>query len=86
MHLKIVPPPDDKPTLVDKLGDKLSESAKYLLIGALLLFVPLSVYNIAVQSVGYEMATHYGFGAGVVCMLLASYLLFFSGWFIDLDW
>ena len=27
MHLKIVPPPDDKPTLVDKLGDKLSESA-----------------------------------------------------------
>ena len=86
MNLKLIPPPDETPTLIERVGSKLSESAKYVLIGALLLFIPLGVYNFAVSEVGYQGAIHWGFGAGMICMWLASYLLFFSGWFIDLDW
>lgn len=86
MDLKIVPPPDDSPTFIERLGERLSESAKYLLIGTILLFVPLTVYTWAVGVYGYEMATHIGFGTGAVCMLVSSYLLFFSGWFIDIEW
>ena len=86
MDLKIVPPPDDSPTFIERLGERLSESAKYLLIGTILLFVPLTVYTWAVGVYGYEMATHIAFGTGAVCMLVSSYLLFFSGWFIDLEW
>ena len=86
VNLKLIPPPDETPTLIERIGSKLSESAKYVLIGALLLFIPLGVYNFAVNQVGYQDAIHWGFGAGMICMWLSSYLLFFSGWFIDLDW
>ena len=86
MKLKLIPPPDETPTLIERIGDRLSESAKYVLIGSLLLFVPLGVYNLAVEAVGYQNAVHWGFGAGLICMLISAYLLFFSGWFMDLDW
>ena len=86
VNLKLIPPPDETPTLIERIGDRLSESAEYVLIGSLLLFVPLCVYNYAVEAVGYHNAVHWGFGAGLICMLISSYLLFFSGWFMDLDW
>ena len=86
MNLKLIPPPEATPTLIERVGSKLSENAKYLLIGAVLFLVPLAVYNFAIDAVGYEDAVHWGFGTGVVCMLASSYLLYFSGWFIDLDW
>ena len=86
MNLKLIPPPDETPTLVERIGDRLSESAKYVLIGSVLLVVPLGVYNYAVGGAGYQNAVHWGFGAGLICMLISSYLLFFSGWFMDLDW
>lgn len=86
MNLKLIPPPEENPTLVERVGSSLSESAKYVLIGSLLLFIPLAVYNLAIAEVGYHDAIHWGFGAGLVSMLSSSYLLFFSGWFIDLDW
>jgi hypothetical protein len=86
VNLKLIPPPDETPTLIERIGDRLSESAKYVLIGSLLLFVPLCVYKYAVETVGYQSAVHWGFGAGLICMLISSYLLFFSGWFMDLDW
>ncbi len=82
---KILPPPEEHQTWVDKLGDRLSETGKFMVVGVILMFFPLSVYNGTKNSMGYEMATHLGFLTGVVCMLMASYLLFFSGWFMDLD-
>ena len=86
VNLKLVPPPDESPTLIERIGNKLSESAKYVLIGFLLLCVPLGVYNFAVETVGYHIAVHWGFGSGLVCMLISAYLLFFSGWFMELEW
>ena len=86
MHLKILPPEDQNESWIEKVGDRLSESTKFMIIGTILLFIPLCVYNFSKADLGYEMATHLGFGTGVVCMLLASYLLFFSGWFMDIEW
>ena len=53
MNLKLIPPPDETPTLVERLGDRLSESAKSGLSGSVLLVVPLGVYNYAVV-LGYQ--------------------------------
>ena len=86
MNLKLIPPRDETPPLIERVGSKLSESTKYVLVGVLLLFIPLAVYNFAIGEVGHHNAVHWGFGTGVLCMLSSSYLLFFSGWFIDLDW
>lgn len=86
VNLKLIPPSEENHTLVERVGSKLSESAKYVLIGLLLMCTPLSVYNLAIAEVGYHNAIHWGFGAGLLSMWASSYLLFFSGWFIDLDW
>ena len=92
MHLRIVPPPSGqpekklKPKGPDGPDNTSMENAGVLFLAFVLIVVPLSTYTIGRDMWGHEVGTHIGFATGVICILIGSYVLFFSGIFYKFDW
>ncbi len=84
MSLRLVPPSKKKHTRFETISASLSENAKVMILGSLLIFVPLVAYSIGEHLFDHTIGTHIGFFTGTACMLLACYLIYFSSWFAHL--
>ena len=84
MSLRLVPPRKKKSSRFEMISDSLSENAKIMILGFLLIFVPLVAYSIGEHFFDHTIGTHIGFFTGTACMLLATYLMYFSSWFAHL--
>ena len=86
MHLKLVPPTKEESKKTHRkntVGSRLNDNVKLAALGIIMCFVPLVSYTVGANAYGTEMGTHIGFITGACCMLLAAYLIYFSGWFQD---
>ena len=94
MNLRIVPSPGEqtdsnnrsKTKEPDGTDANSVENAGVLFLAFILIFLPLFTYTVASNHWGYEIGTHVGFITGVFCVLLGSYVIFFSGLFYKFDW
>ena len=100
MSLRIVPPPGEqlntntktktraktKTEGSDAIDATSVENAGVLFLAFVLIFVPICTYTVARDNWGHDIGTHVGFATGVVCVLVSSYVLFFSGLFYKFDW
>ena len=89
MSLRVVPPPGSTNRKLGGSGGSDNgppENIRIAITAFILIVIPLTAYTIGRDNWGHEVATHIGFFSGVCCVLVGSYILFFSGWFYNFDW
>ena len=85
MSLRVVPPPGSQGRQSGGSGGSKDgpppENIRIAITAFILIAIPIIAYTLGKDNWGHEIGTHIGFASGVCCVLLGSYILFFSGWF-----